>query len=95
MLMILRYQLNKVTILDTEAPFFKLDLFITNGIVSSKIYDKWDDLNFEIVHFPFLGGDFPCSPSYSVNILQLIRFARICSHVDEFNNRNIFFLLLS
>ena len=29
---------------------------ITNGIVSSKIYDKQDDFNFdfEIVNFPFL-----------------------------------------
>ena len=29
---------------DTEAPFLDLDLSITNGIVSFKIYDKWDDL---------------------------------------------------
>ena len=34
--------------LDTEALFLELDLSITNGIVSSKIYDKWDDFNFEI-----------------------------------------------
>ena len=47
------------------------------AIVSSKIYDKRDDLNFEIVNFPFLDGDVPCSPSYGVYISQLIRFA-IC-----------------
>ena len=29
---------------------------ITNGVVSSKIYDKRDDFNFEIVNFPFLDG---------------------------------------
>ena len=29
---------------------------ITNGIVSSKIYDKRDDFNFEIVNFPFHDG---------------------------------------
>ena len=39
---------------------------ITNGIVSSKIYDKRDDFNFEIVNFPFLDGDVPRSPSYGV-----------------------------
>ena len=33
----------------TEAPFFDLKLSITNDIVSSKIYDKRDDFNFEIV----------------------------------------------
>ena len=63
---------------------------ITNGIVSSKIYDKRDDFNFEIVNFPFLDGDVPRSPSYGVYISQLIRFSRVCSIVDYFNNRNLF-----
>ena len=63
---------------------------ITNGIVSSKIYDKRDDFNFEIINFPFLDGDVPRSPSYSVYISQLIRFARVWSNVDDFNNRNLF-----
>ena len=39
---------------NTEAPFLDLNLSITNGIVSSKIYDKRDDFNFEIVNFSFL-----------------------------------------
>ena len=47
-------QLNKVSSSDTEAPFLDLDLCITNGIVSSKIYNKRDDFNFEIVNFHFL-----------------------------------------
>ena len=63
---------------------------ILNGIVSSKIYDKRDDFNFEIVNFPFLDGDVPRSPSYGVYISQLIRFARVRSNVDDFNNRNLF-----
>ena len=63
---------------------------ITNGIVSSKIYDKWDDFDFEIVNFPFLDRDVPRSPSYGVYISQLICFARGCFNVDDFNNRNLF-----
>ena len=63
---------------------------ITNGIVSSKIYDKLDDFNFEIVNFPFLDGDVPHFPSYGLYISQLIRFARVCSYVDDFNNINLF-----
>ena len=62
---------------------------IANGIVSSTIYDKQDDYNFEIVNFPFLDGDAPRSPSYGVCISQLIRFGRVCSNVDDFNNRNL------
>ena len=82
------FQLNKANSSDTEAPFLNLNLSITNGIVSSKIYDKWDDFNFEIVNFPY--GDVPRSPTYGVYISQLIRFARVCSNVDDFNNINLF-----
>ena len=52
------------------------------------IYDKRDDFDFDIVNFPFLDGDVPCSASYGVYISQLIRFARVSSHVDDFNTRN-------
>ena len=82
-------QLNKAKSSDTEAPFLDLNLSITNGIVSSK-NDKQDDFNFEIVNFPFLDGDVPRSPSYGVFISQLIRFARVRSNFDDFNNRNLF-----
>ena len=57
-------QLNKANSSDTEAPCLDLNLSITNGIVSSKIYDKRDDIYFEILNFPFLDGDVPRSPSY-------------------------------
>ena len=39
-------QLNKANSSGTEALFLDLNLSITNGIVSSKVYDKWDDFNF-------------------------------------------------
>ena len=39
-------QLNKPNSSDTEAPSLDLNLFISNGIASSKIYDKRDDFNF-------------------------------------------------
>ena len=41
-----------------------------------------------IVNFPFLDGDVPRSTSYGVYISQLIRFARVSSHVVDFNARN-------
>ena len=66
-----------------------LHLSISNGFVSSKIYDKRDDFDFDIlVNFPFLNDDVPRRPSYGVYISQLIRFSRVCSHVDDFNTRN-------
>ena len=75
---------------DTEALFLDLDWPITNGKVLSKVYDKRDDFNFEIINFPYLDGDVSHSPSYGVYISQLPRFARVCSDVDDFNNRNLF-----
>ena len=81
-------QLNKANISDTEAPFLDLHLSVANGFVSSKIYDKRDDFDFDIVNFPFLDGDVPRRASYGVYISQLIRFARVCNHVTDFNARN-------
>ena len=37
-----------------------------NEFVSSKIYDKRDDFDFDIVNFPFLDGDVPRRASYGV-----------------------------
>ena len=46
-------QLYKDNTLETEATFLDLHLSISNGIVSTKIYDKRGDFDFEIVNFPF------------------------------------------
>ena len=40
-------QLNKVNTSDTEAAFLDLHLSISNDIVSTKLYDKRDDFDFE------------------------------------------------
>ena len=80
--------LNKANTSDTEAPFLDLHLSISNGFVSSKIYDKRDDFDFDIVNFPSLDGDVLRRPSYGVYISQLIRFARVYSHDDDSNTRN-------
>ena len=69
-------QLNKANSSDTEAPFLDLNLSISNGTVSTKIYDKRDNFDFDIVNVPFLDGDVPRRTSYGVYISQLIRFAR-------------------
>ena len=81
-------QLNKANISDTEASFLDLHLSISDGFVKTKIYNKRDDFDLDIVNFPFLDGDVPRSTSDDVYISQLIRFARVSSHVDDFNTRN-------
>ena len=81
-------QLNKANTSDTKATFLDLHLSISYDIVSTKIYDKPDDFDFEIVNFPFLDGDVPCSTSYGVYIYQLIRFDGASSYVTDFNTHN-------
>ena len=46
-------QLNKANTSDTKAAFSDLHLSISNDIVSTKIYDKRDDFDFEISFFHF------------------------------------------
>ena len=83
-----KLQLNKVNTSDTEAPFLDLHVSILDEFVSSKIYNKRDDFDFDIVDFPFLDDDVPRTTSYGVYISQLIRFARVSSHLADFNARN-------
>ena len=45
-------QICKANTSDPEAAFFDLHLSISNDIVSTKIYNKRDDIDFEIVNFP-------------------------------------------
>ena len=81
-------QLNKINTSDTEAPFLDLHLSISNGFISSNFFDKRDDFDFDIAKFPSLDGDVPHRRLYGVYIAQLIRFSRVCSHVEDCNARN-------
>ena len=65
-------QLNKANTSDTEAPFLHLQLSISNGFVSSKIYDKRDDFDFDIVNFPFLDPVLPPTGLTFLNLFGLL-----------------------
>jgi len=73
---------------DDKATFLDLDIRIHNLHCTIKIYDKRDDFDFDIVNFPSLDGDIPSSPSYGTYLSQLIRFARVCNMVEDFNDSN-------
>ena len=85
-------QLNKANASDTEVAFSDFILSIHDDIVSTKIYDKRDDFDFDIVNFLFLDGDVTQRPSYGVySYLNLFALPdRASSHVHDFNNRNKF-----
>ena len=49
-----------------------MHLSISNDIVSTKIYDKRDDFDFETVNFPFLDGDVPRSTVESISLNSFV-----------------------
>ena len=61
-----------------------------NDIVFTKVYDKRDDFDCEVVNFPFLESDIARSTPYGVYISQFIQFARSSSHIADSNTRNKF-----
>ena len=81
--------LNKANSNNHHCPFLDINFNINNDKLDTKIYDKRDDFSFPIVNYPFLDGDVPLAPSYGVYISQLVRFARVCNNVNDFNERNL------
>ena len=85
---------NELEIKDTtetvnSSSYLDLHLSINNtGRLYTKLYDKRDDFNFQIVNFPFLCSNIPTSPAYGVYISQLIRYSRACVHYSDFLERS-------
>ena len=74
---------------DHLADYLDLTFIIdSGGKLSTRLYDKRDDFDFHIVNFPYLSSNIPSGPSYAVYISQLIRYARCCSHYDDFRYRH-------
>ena len=74
------FQLNKANASDMEAAFSDLNLSIHNDIVSTKIYDKQDDFNFDIVNFHSLMAmslDVPLMGYIYLNLFALLEHLRM------------------
>ena len=69
--------------METAASSSYLDcyLYIDNGKLTTRLYDRRDDFNFPIVNFPFLSSNISSAPAY---VSQLIRYARACSNYQDF-----------
>ena len=73
---------------DTASSASFLDLYFEFD-VSTKIYDKRDDFNFNIMNFPKMCSNIPACPAYDVYISQLIRYARASSNYSGFLKRHL------
>ena len=72
----------------TPRPIFFIYIYLYRMVSLRLIFLINGMTDFDIVNFPFLDGDAPRSTFYGVHIFQIIRFARVSSHVDDFNTRN-------
>ena len=84
-------QLNKANTSDKETSFLDLNIKVLGSHVHKCVFDKRDDFIFPIVNFHWLSDDVPILPSYGVYISQLVRFARCCTSVSDFNSKNLQF----
>ena len=74
-------EIKETTETATSSSYLDCNLYIDNGKLSTRLYDKRDDFNFPIANFPFLSSYIPSAPAYGVYVSQLIRYARACSRL--------------
>ena len=67
-----------------ETSFLDLNIKVIGSDIHTSVYDNGRP----IVNFPWLSGDVPRLPSYSIYISQLVRFARCCTSVLDFHSKN-------
>ena len=53
----------------------KFYLYIDNGTLVTRLYDKRDDFNFPIVDLPSLNSNISLAPAHGVYVSQLVRYA--------------------
>ena len=60
--------------------------------VTTKMYNKINDFNFEVVNFTFPHSNISINIGYNLFYSQLIRYYKICSEVQDFihSSRNLY-----
>ena len=69
---------------DQCGSFLDIAVNIVDKRFVTKIYDKRDDFDFEIVNYPDLSGNIPRRQAYGVYTSQVLRYAKVCSKCDDF-----------
>ena len=69
------------------ATFLDLDIEIKNNRYVTKIFDKRDQFNFDIISYPDLRGNIPPRLGYGVYIGQVLRISRNTTHLEDFVDR--------
>ena len=81
--------LNKENAIDTCANVLDLEISIKNGKFISKVYDKRDNFNFNIVQYQPINSNQSSDILYGTFYSQIIRYSRICNDLTNFSERVI------
>ena len=68
--------------------YLDISVSICGSRYVTKVYDKRDNFNFEMVNFPYMCSNVLAKPTYGVYISQLVRIRRICDSFDTFSARH-------
>ena len=72
-----------------SASCLDLQVSIQNDSFYTKLYDKRDNFNFEIVNYPYVNSsNIPEGPAYGVYSSRLISIARACDFFADFKSRH-------
>ena len=67
-------EIKETTVTAAFSSYLDCYLYIDNGKLTTRLYDKRDEFNFPIVNFSFLSSNIPSAPAYGVYVWQLIRY---------------------
>ena len=82
--------ITKETQSDKEASYLDLLISVRDEKFHTKLYDKRDSFNFNIVNYPYpAASNIPEKPAYGVYASRIICFARACDHFIDFSDRHI------
>ena len=65
-----------------------LDITLEENRFITKIYNKVDDFDFEVVSFPFPTSNMSDHITYNSFYSQLVRFSFVCSKFNDFDIRS-------
>ena len=74
---------------DNNGCTLDLQLLITEGVISTSIYEHVYAFDFPIVNFPNLSGNIPNKSAYGTFICELVRYARGCTFLSDFASRTL------
>ena len=76
-------ELKKENTNKSSATFLDINIKIENGKINTKLYDKRENLGFDIVSMPFACSNIPCKMFYGSTGAEFLRIARATIKIED------------